>query len=99
MPRSRRPATAAGAAERCESRTSRSRRECSASRYIGLQRSIDTLSVSPSMVTSASPQPVIMTDADLPSCLPPLPGPPSVPDDAQLQLLVQARLSGVSVTL
>ena len=51
------------------------------------------------MVTSASPQPVIITDAVLPSCLPPLTVPLSVPDDAQLQLLVQSRFSAVSVTL
>ena len=63
------------------------------------QRSRETLSVSPSIVTSASPHEVIVTDADLPSRRPPLTVPVNVPDDAQVQLLVQVRLSAVSVTL
>ena len=65
---------------------------------MGAQRSSETLSVSPSMVTSASPHAVMVTEADLPSCLPPDTVPVRVPDEAQLQLPVQARLLAVSVT-
>ena len=97
--RSHRRARTGCAAGACGSRTARSRRAYLAGSHRGMQRSSDTLSVSPPMVTSASPQPVMVTDADLPSNLPPLTVPVSVPDDAQLQLLVQVRLSAVSVDL
>src|SRR5262245_2866345 len=50
------------------------------------------------MVTSASPHAVIVTEADLPSCLPPDTVPVNVPEEAQLQLLVQARLFAASET-
>ena len=59
---------------------------------ITAQRSMVTLSLSPSIVTSAWPQPVSVTDADWPSCLPPLTVPVSVPDTAQVQLADQVEV-------